>query len=471
MTDRKQANAAARFRLYPTADQAVRLTAWAHTCRAIWNTALVQRIWAYESAQRVTLNYVTQGRDFTAARREHPWLQDLPADCGHRVLRQLDAAYANFWDRDNAAGFPRFKKKSQQPGVAFLGPTVRVRRVSRRIGQVRLPKLGWVRFRLSRQLDPASIRNATVKRDGLGWHVAFGVHLPDASGRPAAGESVGIDVGIACSVFVSSEHEPRQRPATLTPEEKTRATGLERRKARQIRYAKKHAGGRYSNRLRGTLASLASLKARQARRRADWNHKLTSDLAKNHGFIAVEDLKVSNMVRSAKGTVELPGKKVRQKAGLNRSISDQGWRQIRRQLEYKARRHGGVVVAVPAAGTSQTCRACGVRDATSRQGCGRLFACVHCGHTEHADRNAALNILDRGLSAAGRAGPDANGSGRSQSTRSRLDSATPRKSAVCVNQPSGSVIQPEGASRQSARADVNPVVQPHHDQTHEVSDA
>ena len=140
------------------------------------------------------------------------------------------------------------------------------------------------------------------------------------------------------------------------------------------------------------------MNARQARRRGDWNHKLTTDLAQNHGLVAVENLRVKSMSRSAKGTVEQPGRNVKQKAGLNRSIADQGWFEIRRQLGYKTRRHGGELVAVPAPGSSQTCNACGVRDPESRQGCGRLFACVHCGHTEHADRNAALTILDRALS-------------------------------------------------------------------------
>jgi hypothetical protein len=121
-------------------------------------------------------------------------------------------------------------------------------------------------------------------------------------------------------------------------------------------------------------------------------------------------------------TVEQP---VKQKTGLNRSIADQGWFEIRRQLGYKTARHGGTLVPVPAPGSSQTCANCAVRDPESRQGCGRLFACVHCGHSEHADRNAALTILERALSTAGRkhahrreAGPAASGRRRPQSTRS-----------------------------------------------------
>jgi len=420
-----KANTAVRFRLYPNARQTARLTSWSHTCRAVWNTALAQRIWAYKSAHRATLRAVEQCAELTEARAEYEWLRDLPAQCAQQALRQLDAAYDNFWNPEHPAGFPQFKKRHHRQGLTFPGQSVQVRRVSRRVGQVRLPKVGWVRFRWSRSLG-GTVRNAAVSRDALGWHVAFGVHRPSPEQPPVnTGPAVGVDVGVACSVFLSTETTGRQRPDTLTPGEKQRLRGLEQRKARQLAYATKHNHGRYSNRLRRTITQIAAIRAQQARCRADWNHKLTADLAKNHGLIAFEDLRVSNMVRSAKGTVDKPGRNVKQKAGLNKSIADQGWFEIRRQLGYKTARHGGKLVAVPAAGTSQTCARCGVRDPESRQGCGRLFACVHCGHTDHADRNAALTILDRAFSTAGRkhalgreAGPAASGRRRPQSTRS-----------------------------------------------------
>ncbi len=413
-----KANTAERFRLYPTGMQAERLLSWSNTCRAVWNTALAQRIWAYHSAQRATLRAVDQCLDLTEARTESDWLRDLPAQCAQQVLRQLDAAYENFWNPNHPAKHPAFKRKHHRQGVTFPGQTIRVRRVSRRMAEVRLPKLGWIWFRLSRPIDGV-VRNAAVSHDGLGWHIAFGVHQPEPAEPPVnTGPAVGVDVGIACSVFLSTETTERQRPDTLTPGEKRRLRGLEQRKARQVRHAKKHNGGKYSRRLRKTIAAIAAVKARQARRRADWNHKLTTELAKSHGLIAVEDLRVASMVRSARGTLEQPGRNVRAKAGLNRSIADQGWFDIRRQLGYKTRRYGGVLVAVPAPGSSQTCSRCGVRDPESRQGCGRLFACTHCGHTEHADRNAALNILDRALNTAGWAGATASGSGGSKSTRS-----------------------------------------------------
>lgn len=233
------------------------------------------------------------------------------------------------------------------------------------------------------------------------WQVNFTVLATTHRAPVNDGPTVGVDFGIACAAYVAGESAPRIMPPTLTPGEERRLRGLERRKARQLTYAKRHNGGRYSNRLRRTIREIARLRARQARRRQDFTHKLTSDLAKNHSLVAIEDLRVTHMTSSAKGTVEAPGTRVRQKAGLNRSILDIAPGERRRQLDYKCPKYGSLLVAVPPAGTSQTCPACGVRDPASRPGCGRSFACVQCGHTAHADAVAARNILDRAIALVG----------------------------------------------------------------------
>ncbi len=377
------ADAGRRHRAYPTPEQAERLTGWGHSCRAVWNLALAQRQFAWRQ-RGVTLRATGQCRDLTQARADLPWLADLPAQSAQQVLRQLDRAYDNWWSHDHPAGPPAFRKRGAGLSVPFPGQAVEVRKLSRRWAEVRLPKVGWVRFRLSRPLG-GTVRNATISRDGLGWHIAFGV----ATGaKPAALNGLpgcGVDFGVACSAFVSDEPEPRLMRPSLTPGEQRRLLGLELRKARQVRWAKRHHGGWYSNRLRRTIAEIAKLKARQARRRLDFTHKLTTDLAKRHGWVGIEDLRVKGMTRSVRGTAEAPGRNVHQKAGLNRSILDNTPGERRRQLAYKASRHGSELRLVPPSGTSQTCSACGTRDPESRQGCGRVFACTTCGHQAHAD--------------------------------------------------------------------------------------
>jgi putative transposase len=385
-----KADAGRRYRLYPTPGQAERLTEWGHSCRALWNVALAQRQFLY-TQRGVTLRASEQCRQLTEARAELDWLADLPAQSAQQVLAHLDRAYDSWWNPEHPAGPPRFKKRSGGLSVSFPGQAVAVRKVSRMWAQVWLPKLGWVRFRLSRPLDGV-VRNATVSRDALGWHISFGVATGARQSAPNGLPGCGVDFGVACSAFVSTETQPRLMPPTLTHGERRRLLGLERRKARQLQWAKRHNRGRYSGRLRRTITEIAKVKARQARRRTDFTHKLTTDLAKSHGWVGIEDLQVKRMTASAKGTALAPGRNVKAKAGLNRSVLDNAPGERRRQLAYKAPRFGSELRPVPPVGTSQTCSACGVRDPKSRHGCGREFACTACGYQAHADRNAAQNI-------------------------------------------------------------------------------
>lgn len=132
-----------------------------------------------------------------------------------------------------------------------------------------------------------------------------------------------------------------------------------------------------------------------ANTRKDYLHKISNNISKNHAIVYVEDLQVSNMSKSAKGTVEAPGKNVRQKSGLNRAILDQAWYEFRRQLEYKLAWNGGFLVAVPPQNTSRTCPCCGYIAKENRR-TQADFVCVDCGYTENADVVGAINILNRG---------------------------------------------------------------------------
>jgi putative transposase len=355
-----------RYRLYPSQEQAERLLSWGHTCRAVWNLALAQRRYVW-TQRGETLRAVEQSRQLTLARAELPWLADLPAQSAQQVLRHLDRAYDNWWNPKHPAGPPRFKKRGTRLSVSFPGQAVAVRRLNRRWAQVWLPKLGWVRFRLSRPLG-GTLRNATISRDGLGWHVGSVWPQMRSPPHPTGCLGAGGLRGGVLGVRLRRARAARHAPSTLTVGERRRLLGLERRRARQLRWAKRHNQGRYSRRLRHTIAEIAKLRAQQARRRADFTHKLTTDLAKRHGWVAIEELRVAAMTASATGSVEVPGRNVKGKAGLTRSILDNTPGERRRQLAYKAPRFGSQLRLVPAAGTSQTCAACGHRDPTSRPG-------------------------------------------------------------------------------------------------------
>ena len=273
---------------------------------------------------------------------------------------------------------------------------MRVTKLNRKWACVRIPKLGEVRFRLTRPIG-GQIKAASIQRDGAGnWSVSFGVHAGRGAAPPNGQPPVGVDFGVKQAAYLSDEVAPRLMQQTLTKGERRRLAGLERRRERQVREAKRRRGGKYSNRLRRTLRAIADLKARQARRRADFTHKLTTDLAKSHGLVAIEDLRVKQMTRSAKGTPAEPGVHVSQKAGLNRAVLDNLPGERRRQLAYKCPAYGPKLVLVHPARTSQTCGACSLWDPASRIS-RDAFACTGCGHTDDADHNASVVILSRAL--------------------------------------------------------------------------
>ncbi|MFZ3500497.1 RNA-guided endonuclease InsQ/TnpB family protein [Streptomyces sp. 5.8] len=215
-----KADAGRKYRAYPTEAQDAVLTRWGHTARALWNAALEQRVYLWQQ-RRYTLRSAEQCKQLTIARNHLDWLGDLPAQAGQQILSHLDRAYDNFWNTEHHARFPARRKRGYRLSIPFPGQAVETRKLNRKWAEVRLPKLGWLRFRLSRAVGGA-IRNATVSRDGNGWHISFGVHTGRQPDAPNGKPSCGVDFGVAASAFVSTETTPRLMPPTLTANEKKR---------------------------------------------------------------------------------------------------------------------------------------------------------------------------------------------------------------------------------------------------------
>jgi putative transposase len=291
---------------------------------------------------------------------------------------------AAFFDPENPAGLPSWRKAGRNEGFRIVGRRGRqwdVRRLSRKPGEIWVPKAGWIRFRWSRAVSPG-VKSYRVTMDRAGrWHVAFAA-IPEPVPAPGNDEVVGIDRGVVVSAALSTG-ELLRIPVPTAPERK-RMARLKRKLAR---------ARRGSNRRQRTRLAIARLTARQADRRKDWVEKTSTDIARRFDTICVEDLQVRKMTRSARGTQGKVGRNVRAKAGLNREILRSGWGLLARRLADKA---PGRVEKVPAAYTSQICSGCGHRDPESRESQSR-FRCRACGLQVHADVNAARNI------AAGRA--------------------------------------------------------------------
>jgi putative transposase len=376
--------AVSRYRLYPSPAQEVLLLEHCGHARFAWNLGLEQRL-TYRPGRGPTPGFLEQSRQLTEARGAEPWLAAGSFNLQQQALRDLDQAWRYFFAGTHRK--PTWRKAGKNEGFRITAFTfgLHVKRLNRRWGQVRIPKAGWIRFRWSRAVPDCKSYRVTLDTAGR-WHVAFTV-IPQPVPGPGAGEVVGIDRGVAVSTALSTGETYQ------CPMRSPRSARLQRQLSRAKR------GGA---RRRDAKRRLARTLARDTDRRKDWVEKLSTDLARRFDVIRVEDLRVQNMTRSARGTVENPGRNVRQKAGLNRGILGSGWGLLVERLEDKA---PGRVEKVNPRFTSQRCSACGHIAAENRKS-QAVFACVACKFACNADVNAAKNI------AAGRAVTARGGSGK-----------------------------------------------------------
>jgi putative transposase len=385
-----------RFRLAPTGPQEEGLLDHCGHARYVWNLGLEQRL-MWRPGRPSAPGYVAQSAQLTEARRAEPWLAAGSQTVQQQSLRDLDQAWRNFYSGTHRR--PTWRKARLHEGFQIVGPQARrVEKLSRKWARVLVPKVGWVRFRLTRPLPDAASYRITRDRAGR-WQIAFAV-IPPPVPAPGNGKVIGVDRGVKVAA-ATSDGDLHQAPG-LTSGERQRLRRLQKKAARQ------HVRGRpTSSRLTRTRTQIARLKAREADRRKNFVEQLTTQLARDYEVIRVEDLNIRAMTRSGRGTLEEPGRRVRQKAGLNRGILASGWGLLVRRLEDKA---PGRVEKIAPAYTSQTCAACGHCAPGNRES-QAVFECVACGHTAHADINAAINIA----------------AGRAVTARGDLDTSRPTK--------------------------------------------
>ena len=341
-----------KFQLRPKAGQESLMRRFAGCCRFLWNRALALEKATYES--------------------EGKHSQIL-----QQALKDLDRAYKNFFAK--RADFPRFKKKGMHD--AFRYP--QGFKLDEESGRIYLPKIGWVRYRKSRKVE-GTPKQVTVSLSAGKWFVSIQTERDVPEPVHPSQSAVGIDMGVAC--FATLSDGSSIKPLNSFRKYEKKLAKLQRKMAKRVKF---------SANWQKLKARIQRLHHKIANARNDFLHKTTTAISKNHALVVMEDLKVRNMSRSAAGTLEAPGKNVRAKAALNKSILDQGWFEFRRQLEYKLNWLGGKLVIVPPQYTSQTCSQCGCTDKQNRQTQAK-FKCTACGFECHADYNAALNILAAG---------------------------------------------------------------------------
>lgn len=371
-----------RYKLRPTPEQEASLRQFSGVCRLIYNIALEQRaVWGRSHK----INFAKQSAEATELRNAYDWIAAVNRSCIEQTLRDLDKAFSNFFS--GRARFPVFKRKDDAASFRFQGREISIIRLNGKWSAVRVPKIGLVKFRDTRPRQ-GIIKNATIARDALGWHISLSCEI-EIEAPINEGVAVGVDRGVVNTLALSTG-EMFSVPQSL-------ATVDRRHRAAQRVIARRKKG---SKRRQHAIRRAARLTAKRYRIRRDWHHKTALSIARRFGVVVLEDLKIANMTASARGTIELPGKNVRQKAGLNRSILNQGWGSFAAILDYKLKERGGALVTVDPAYTSQSCSECGAVDRLSRES-QAVFACRHCGFRAHADHNAAINILRRSTASMG----------------------------------------------------------------------
>lgn len=381
------------FKLDQTPEQAESFRRFAGVCRAIYNAALYQRDNFRRQFKRKTgkgISLASQCRELTALRAEFDWASAVSQSCQTQALRDLDKAFTNFFT--GRASYPTPRRKGENESFRFQGREVDVERLNRSWSRVRLPKIGWVRFRDTRPMR-GTIKNATVSLSPLGWHISFACEF-EADAPLGLAAEVGIDRGVANSIALSTGE------LASVPIERLRIIDRKHRKAQQAANRRRRGSKRYAKARRHA----AACKSKAARIRKHWNHVATTMIAANFGTVCIEALKTRNMTASARGTIEEPGSRVAQKAGLNRSILEHGWFQFETFLAYKLAATGGKLIKVDPRNTSRKCSNCGHIDARNRES-QASFRCVECGHEAHADVNAAINILQAGTRPTAGASP------------------------------------------------------------------
>jgi putative transposase len=390
-----------KFELRPDGAQRRLMCRFAGSCRYAYNRALALQKARHEHGEK-KLGYAGLCKELTAWRSEAMWLGETHSQILQQALKDLERAYRNFFEK--RAAFPRFKKKWRRDSFRFP-QGIKLDQCNDRIY---LPKLGWLRYRNSRAV-PGDVCNATVSLSGGRWLVSIQTQRQDTPTIHPSTDAVGVDVGVVR--FATLSDGTVYEPLDSFKHHQRRLAHYQRMMGRRCKLGKNWQKAR---------RKVQKVYARIGNCRRDYLHKATTAISKNHAMVCLEDLKVRNMSRSAAGSVESPGRNVRAKSGLNRSILDQGWFEFRRQLQYKLGWNGGALIVVPPHHTSCECPACGHSEAANRT-TQTQFRCLECGFCAHADLVGAINILARGhrVAACGDTSP-ARGASAQEPTEANL---------------------------------------------------
>jgi putative transposase len=355
-----------KYRLYPTAEQKIILAQTFGCCRFVYNWGLSTRKIAYFQHGQ-SLYYNDLAAMLPALKEQYPWLRDASSVPLQQALRHLDRAFVNFFE--GRADYPTFKKKRNEQSATYACNAFTWDGAALTPAKMDTPlEIVWHRP-LPEGAKPSSV---TITKDSANRYFISILVKEDIKPLPVTAQIVGLDLGIKSMVALSTG-ETVGNPKYFARDEKKLAQA-------QRRLARKKKGSK--NRTTARL-KVARIHARIADRRRDYQHKLSTRIVRENQVVCVESLAVKNMVKNH---------------SLAKEISDVGWGEFVRQLDYKARWYGRTLVKIDQwYPSSKTCHACKhVLDSLALDI--REWVCPECGTVHDRDTNAALNILAEGLS-------------------------------------------------------------------------
>ena len=363
-----------KYRIYPTEKQKNEIENMFGCSRYVYNHYLEKRKNTYEILKE-TLNYTKCSKDLTELKKEHEWLQKPDKFALQNSLRDLETAYANFFRRiknskNTEPGYPKFKSKHdnhQSYRTNYTNNNIEIKN-----GKIKLPKIGWIKFKEDRILD-GKILNATVSRTPTGkYFVSICCKDCLVKQRSSGGGIIGVDLGLK-DYIITSEGETVDNPRYYRK--------IEKRLVREQRkLSRKEIGSNNRNKQR---LKVARVHEKISDCRKDHLHKLSSRLVNENQVICFEDLNVDGLKRNKK---------------LSKNVSDAGWSEFVRMVEYKSDWYGGVVQRVGRFySSSQLCSVCGFKNPLVRNLKVREWECPECKSFHNRDFNASVNIRNEGL--------------------------------------------------------------------------
>lgn len=368
-----------KFRLNVPLKRQKEFFEFAGCCRFLWNKCLAINLFRLNNNLRILrYNELDFWSKLWKNSEEYGFLKNCQSQLLQQKLKDLDKAFMDCFDKNQPnKKLPRIKKKGKSDSFRYpQGFKINGNNIF-------LPKLGWFKFRQSKKIQGAP-KNVTVSYSSGNWYVSIQTEYEVEQPIHPKPDIVGLDVGIARFAVLSNgeSYESRNYFRKLEKKLIKEHKNLSRKK-------------KFSNNWKKQKVKVQKIHAKIANSRKDYLHKCSDIISKNHAMIVLEALQVGNMSRSAKGNLENPGKNIRAKSGLNKSILDQGWYEFRRQLIYKSKWLGGDVLLVNPKYTSQTCPNCKHCSKENRKTQAN-FTCVVCGYANNADLVGAINILRAG---------------------------------------------------------------------------